>query len=210
MATIERATTGQVVLYNVPWSTYEALLDGTDSPGTRFTYNQGTLEIISPSQEHERFKRLIGRMIETLTEELEIPVRSAGSTTWRSEIRRQGLEPDECYYVSSEPRVRGRAKLDLTADPPPDLVVEVEITRRSVDKMPLYAALGVREVWRYDGKRFSVERLQDDGTFASQANSSELPRVPLDGLERFLAKRDETDETSWIRSFRAWVKELGE
>lgn len=210
MATAERQVAGHVVLYNVAWSTYEALLAGTDSPGTRFTYDRGTLEIMSPSEEHERTKKLIGRLIETLTEELEIPVRSAGSTTWKDEIREQGLEPDECYYVTSEPRVRGRPKIDLAVDPPPDLVVEVEVTARSIDKMPLYAALGVAEVWRYDGEHLHVQRLQDDGTYARQPNSSELPQVPAAEFERFLAKRNDTDETTWIRSFRAWVRELSD
>ena len=205
MATAEQQAAGHIVLYKVAWSTYEALLADTDSPGTRFTYDRGTLEIMSPSEEHERCKKFIARMIETLTEELQIPIRSAGSTTWRHEAKRQGLEPDECYYITSEPRVRGCKTLDLSVDPPPDLVVEIEIATRCVDKMPIYAGLGVAEVWRYDGKQLLIERLQADGTYARVQQSTELPLVPPSELQRFLDQRDKTDETSWIRSFRAWV-----
>ncbi|HYW79481.1 MAG TPA: Uma2 family endonuclease [Thermoguttaceae bacterium] len=205
MATAAQQNAGHIVLTNVAWSTYEALLADSDSPGTRFTYDRGTLEIMSPSEEHERCKKFLARMIETLTEELRIPIRSAGSTTWRREAARQGLEPDECYYISNEPQVRGRRQLDLSVDPAPDLVVEVEITAPSVDKMPIYAGLGVAEVWRYDGKHLRIERLQDDGTYAHVENSTELPMIPPGELERFLDRRDKTDETTWIRSFRAWV-----
>jgi len=208
MSTVEKSTTGHVVLYNVAWSTYEALLEDTNSPGTRFTYDRGTLEIMSPSEEHERCKTLIGRMIEILTLELDIPVRSGGSTTWKRETKKQGLEPDECYYVTSEPQVRQRETIDLTIDPPPDLVVEIEITARAVDKMPLYAGLGVPEVWRYDGKRLRIERLQEDGAYAQVAASRELPMVPPADLERFLGQRGRPDETTWIRAFREWVRSL--
>ncbi len=208
MAVVENRTAGQVVLYNIAWSTYEAIVAENRNPGTRFTYDRGTLEIMSPSEERERFKRLIGRMIETMTEELQIPIRSAGSTTWKSQAREQGLEPDECYYVANEPRVRGRDEIDLSVDPPPDLAVEVEITSGWIDKIPIYAGLGVPEVWRYDGKTLRVELLQADGSYAPQSQSSAFPFLPLAEIPRFLERRNATDETSWIRSFRQWVRRL--
>ncbi|NQU25932.1 MAG: Uma2 family endonuclease [Candidatus Nealsonbacteria bacterium] len=208
MAVVENQVAGSVVLWNVSWSTYEAILADTDRSGTRLTYNQGSLEIMSPSEEHERLKKLIGRMVETLTEELGIPIRSAGSTTWKMELKRQGLEPDECYYITNEPLVRGKNKADLAVDPPPDLAVEVELTRRAVDKMPIYANLGVPEVWRYDGKTICIERLQADGNYVSQPQSGAFPFLPMAELVRFLDRRNATDETSWIRSFRAWVRTL--
>ena len=210
MATVENQIAGHVVLYNIAWSTYEAIVADNRNPGTRFTYDRGTLEIMSPSEEHERFKRLIGRMIETMTEELEIPIRSAGSTTWKSETTEQGLEPDECYYVANESRVRGRDEIELGADPPPDLAVEVEITSSWIDKIPIYAGLGVPEVWRYDGKILQVEQLQADGTYARQEQSNAFPFLPLAEVPRFLDRRNATDETSWIRSFRQWVRGLRE
>ncbi|OHB73485.1 MAG: hypothetical protein A2V70_20495 [Planctomycetes bacterium RBG_13_63_9] len=203
--TVENQTAGHVVLQNIAWSTYEAIVAENRNPGTRFTYDRGTLEIMSPSKEQQRCKKLIGRMIETMTEELGIPIRSAGSTTWTSEARQQGLEPDECYYVANESRVRGRDEIDLAVDPPPDLAIEVEISSRLIDKMPIYARLGVPEVWRYDGRTLQVEQLQRDGTYARQDHSSAFPFLPLAEMTRFLDRRNATDETSWIRSFRQWV-----
>jgi Uma2 family endonuclease len=208
MATVENQTAGHVVLYNIAWSTYEALVADNGNPGTRFTYDRGKLEIMSPSEEHERCKRLIGRMIETMTEELGIPIRSVSATTWKNALKEQGVEADECYYVASEPRVRGRKKVDLSVDPPPDLAIEVEITSDWIDKLPIYAGLGVPEIWRYDGQTLRVELLQPDGTYAAQTQSREFPFLPLAEIPRFLDQRDATDETTWIRSFREWVSGL--
>lgn len=210
MAIVENGTPQHVVLYNIAWSTYEAIVAENGNPGTRFTYDRGKLEIMSPSEEHERCKRLIGRMIETMTEELGIPIRSVSATTWKNALREQGVEADECYYVANEPRVRGRREVDLSVDPPPDLAIEVEITSSWIDKMPIYAGLGVPEVWRYDGKTLLVEELQADGTYAPQEQSGAFPFLPLAEIPRFLERRNATDETSWIRSFRQWVRGLRE
>lgn len=198
----------RIVLTNVSWSTFEALLAETDRRGTRFTYDRGDLEMMSPSREHERIKRLIGRMIETATLELGIPVSSGGSTTLKSQLKQRGVEPDECYYVASEPRVRGKDDLDLAVDPPPDLAVEVDLSSSSVDQFGIYAALGVPELWLCNGSAIRAFRLQSDGTYAGEPQSLSLPLLPLAELERFLARRNETDETTWTRSFRDWVRTL--
>ncbi|MFH1921066.1 MAG: Uma2 family endonuclease [Planctomycetota bacterium] len=197
---------GRVLLCGITWPTYEAILADVDLPGTKLTYDRGNLEIMSPSDEHERLKRLLGRMIEAMTEELVIPIRSAGSTTFKSQMKQRGLEPDESYYVANEPRVRGRDQIDLAVDPPPDLVIEVEITTSLLDRMEVYAALGVPEVWRYDGARLRVEQLDADGSYGRKDRSGAFPFLPLEELERFLDRRNATDETTWIRSFRDWVK----
>ena len=110
----------RVLLSGVAWSTYEALLADTQCSGTRFTYDRGYLEIMSPSREHERIKSLLGRMIEAMTEELDIPISSGGSTTLKAELKQRGAEPDECYYVANEPRMRGREDYDPAVDPPPE------------------------------------------------------------------------------------------
>jgi Uma2 family endonuclease len=208
MTAAQHRSAGHVALYNISWSTYEAIVAENDNPGTRFTYDRGMLEIVAPSYEHEHLKKLIGRMINSVTEEFEIPIRSEGSTTWENQTRHQGLEPDECYYVANEVRVRGRDEIDLAVDPPPDLAVEVEITSDWIDKLPIYAGLGVPEVWRYDGQTLRVEQLQPDGTYAAQTHSRAFPFLPLAEIPRFLDQRDATDETTWIRSFRQWVRGL--
>ena len=210
MTLVETQTVGQVLLYNVPWSTYEVLLSDLDPRGTRLTYDRGNLEIMSPSREHERLKTLIGRMIETMTVEWNIPISSGGSTTMKSEMKKRGLEPDECYYVANESRMRGTDDFDIKVDPPPDLVVEVDITRSSLNRMDLYAAFGVPEVWRYDGTALHVAQLQPDGTYAPQKQSPSFPFLPLNEIPRFLDRRNAMDETSWVRSFRKWVRDLRE
>jgi Uma2 family endonuclease len=208
MAIGTKASETRVVLNGISWATYEAMLLDMEHCGTRLTYDRGCLEMMSPSREHERWKRLLGRMIETLTEELGIPISSVGSTTFKLELERRGLEPDECYYVANEPKVRGRDELDLSVDPPPDLAVEVEITSDIIDKLPIYADLGVPEIWRYDGERLSVVCLQTDRTYAERTQSGVFSFLPLGEIERFLAERNATDETSWIRSFRKWVRTI--
>jgi Uma2 family endonuclease len=164
--------------------------------------------MLSPSREHERLKRFIGRMIEVATEELNIPISSASSTTLKAEWKDRGLEADESYYLANEARVRGRDEIDLRVDPPPDLAVEVDISSSSLDQLSIYADLGVPEVWLYDGAALKVHQLQSDGTYTRQTRSPSLPFLPLEQLEGFLARRNETDETTWVRAFRAWVKTL--
>ncbi|NLX95246.1 MAG: Uma2 family endonuclease [Rhodopirellula sp.] len=195
----------RVVLNNVRWQTFEALLAETESAGSRFTYDEGDLEIMSPSAEHELIKRRLGRMIETMTMELEIPIASLGSTTFKAEMKRKGIEPDECYYVANQPRVQGRMEIDLAEDPPPDLVIEVDISSSSLDQLRIYAALGVPEVWICDGDTIAIHHLADDGSYLRRDESLAFPFLPIDQVQHFLDQGKTVDETIWIRSFRSWV-----
>ena len=140
----------RVLLTGVTWLTYEALLADAQSSSTRFTYDRGLLEIVSPSREHEHVKRLLGRMIDAATEELDIPISSGGSTTLKLDLKQRGVEPDECYYVANEPQMRGHENYDPAVDPPPDLVIEVDISRNSLDKFAIYADFDVPEIWTYE------------------------------------------------------------
>ena len=112
MSVVSLQSENRVLLSGISWATYESLLADTQNHGTRFTYDRGYLEMMSPSREHERLKRLIGRLIETMTEALAIPISSAGSTTLKAQWKERGLEADESYYVANEPRVRGRDEID--------------------------------------------------------------------------------------------------
>jgi Uma2 family endonuclease len=198
-----------VLLRGISWSTYEALLNELEgNRRLQLTYDDGDLEIMSPTHKHEWGKTLIGRMIEAYTEELGIPIKSAGSTTFKLELRKKGLEPDECYYRQHETSVRSKDDLDLTVDPPPDLAIEVEVTKRIVKRLPIYAALGFPEIWQLNRGEIKVHTLQPDGTYSVGRTSACLPQLPPEKLEEFLRKRGETDETTWIRGFRAWVRTL--
>ena len=196
----------RILIPNVSWDVFEAL-GASDCAGIRFSYDRGNLEIMSPSTEHEWFHKLLGRMVEALTEVLNIPIRSGGATTLKIQLKQRGVEPDECYYVLNESRVRGKRDIDLTTEPLPDLAIEVDISHSSLDKMSIYADLGVPELWLYDGSSLRVFRLQAEGTYARRQQSFAFPFLDLNEIQRFMVRCEETDETSWIRPFRAWVRQ---
>ena len=144
---------GRLVLHDVGWNDYEAMLDIVGERHIRVTYDRGTMEVAMPSQRHERAAQLIGLFVPRLAEELEIPYEPLGMTTWRKPDAEKGLEADQCYYIQNQAVVRDREVLDLDVDPPPDLAIEVDITSSSLNRMEIYAELRVPEVWRYDGRR---------------------------------------------------------
>ena len=147
-------------------------------------------------------------MIEAMTEELDIPVSSGGSTTLKAELKQRGAEPDECYYVANEPQMRGREDYDPAVDPPPDVVIEVHVSRNSLDKFAIYADFGVPEIWTYEDDALSVHQLQGNGAYAQRDQSPAFPFLPLESIRGFLDRRNATDETTWIRTFRNWVRKL--
>ncbi|HXG12910.1 MAG TPA: Uma2 family endonuclease [Gemmataceae bacterium] len=195
------------LLHNVSWQSYRAIGEALrDRPGLHLTYDRGTLEFMTLSPEHERCKVLLRRLIEVLAEELNLAIGSFGSTTYQREDLEKGLEPDECYYLRNLPRVRGKRRLDLTADPPPDFVIEVDITRSSIDRLRLYAAFGVPEVWRFDGTTIHVLLLTAKGEYEPSDHSPTFPMVPIGELVRFMRQGEAEDDTSMVRAFRAWVR----
>jgi Uma2 family endonuclease len=196
----------RVFLGEVSWRTFQSLLDDLGSPRGRLAYDEGLLEIMSPSFEHETIKTLLGRLIVALTEELDIPIRSTSSTTLKRRARQKAVEADESYYIANEPSVRHRRELDLRRQPPPDLVVEVDLSSSSLIRMPVYAALGVPEVWRWIGSELELLRLDAEGQYVATKTSVSFPMLTVEVLMRFLGKRHDTDETSIVRSFRAWVR----
>jgi Uma2 family endonuclease len=161
---------------------------------------------MSPSKVHEHIKRLIGRMVEAFTEELNIDIQSASSTTFKREDLARGFEPDECYYIAHAEVVRGKDDIDMTVDPPPDLVIEVDISRSSLNKFGMYRALGIPEVWRYDGEALRLYVLHD-GDYVEVQQSTVLPQLSSDHLRSFLNQRSSLGETQLMRQFRAWVRE---
>jgi Uma2 family endonuclease len=174
----------------------------------RITYDRGDLELMSPSTEHEEYAELFGQLIFLVTLELGIPFLALGTTTWRKQAKDRGLEADKCFYLASLPRIRGKKhKLDLGLDPPPDLAIEIEISRSALDRMGIYAALRVPEVWRFDGERLRAEALQEDGTYATVTTSPSFPFLPLEEVARWIRLGEESDDhTDWGRRFRDWVR----
>jgi len=194
-----------LVLENIRWSTYQALLRDLGERPIHLTYDQGRLEIMTLSAQHEILKTLFGRFIEMLTLELNIPIKSLGSTTIARKDLKRGLEPDECYYIARESLVRGRMKISFRKDPPPDLAVEVDVSRSSVSRQRVYAALGVPEMWRYDGE-LKVLHLQANGEYVVRDRSLSFPFLPMAQVEGFFNQISELDEATLIRRFRDWVQ----
>jgi Uma2 family endonuclease len=197
-----------VLLEDVPWQTYSRLVRAFDGRRSiRLTYDRGALEIMTISVEHENHGWFMGRLVLTLTEELGLPVMGGGSATFRSRRKLRGLEPDNCFWITSEPRVRGKRKIDLDVDPPPDLAIEIDVTRSSLSRLDIYAALGVPEVWRFDGEDLTIHLLGPDGEYREIASSPTFPGIKPRDLVRFMNMRFRTEENSVIRQFRTWVRE---
>lgn len=196
----------RIVLEGISWETYEGILAEHQNAGVRLAYDQGRLEIMSPSRMHEKYKRLLGRAAEVVAEELDKPLESGSATTFRRREIRRGLEPDECYWVKNARAVLGKREIDFAKDPPPDLAIEIDMTSSSLDKLAVYASFGVPEVWRYDGHSLRIATLRSDGTYEPSEKSPSFPAVPPADLERFLQRWAETDETAWAKEFRGWVR----
>jgi Uma2 family endonuclease len=192
-------------LDTVDWRTYSRLLRALgDRPGVRLTYDRGRLEIMSPLPEHEHDAYLSGRFIDVLTEELGLPVVAGRSTTLRLRSKQRGLEPDNCYWIAHEAQVRGKKRIDLRVDPPPDLAIEGDVTRSSLDRMAIYAKLGVPEVWRLSEQMLTIQVL-GGGKFAASPHSPTFPFVTGADLTAFLALTSSHDDNGIVRQFRAWV-----
>jgi Uma2 family endonuclease len=162
-----------VEISGISWQTYEALLAEIGDRSIRLTYNCGNLKIMVPSPEHERFKEVIGRFVDTLAEELDVRIEPLGSTTFkRPEFL--GAEPDKCFYIQNISAIKGKKRLDMSQDPPPDLVVEIDITSRSQSSLQIYAGLEVPEVWIYNGSRLRINRLEN-GEYVERDRSLAFP-----------------------------------
>ena len=197
----------RTVLHNISWETFEALLKDTgEDRGSRFAYDCGVLEIMTPLFEHENPKSNFGNFIVALAEELDIEIISAGSTTLKRKLARRGIEPDTCYYIQNELAIRGKQTLDLENDPPPDLAIEIDITSSSVNKLGIYSALGVTELWGYDGQNLKFYQLID-GKYIECEFSIAFPIVSVSEISRFIEQSKSIGEIALLKSFRAWVRE---
>jgi Uma2 family endonuclease len=197
---------GTLILTDVPWKDYEQLLhDLGDGYAVRISYDQGRLEIMSPSHQHENFKELISRLAHVIAEDLDIVLESLGSTTYKQEWLSRGVEPDACFYIQNAAQIIGRERIDLRTDPPPDVVVEIDVSHDSTSKLAIYAGMHVPELWRYDGNRARIYQLVGD-VFVEKPTSMALPIVTSDLLTRFLEQSKTQGQSATLRSFRDWVR----
>jgi Uma2 family endonuclease len=209
MSAVSSTTRPQrLVLHGVSWREYTRMLRAfAERPGFRLTYDRGTLEIMSPLFEHEVAVDLLGRFVVVLTEELGLPLQAGRSTTFRRRRMRRGLEPDHSWWIAHAAQMRGKRRVDLRVDPPPDLALEVDVTHRSLDRMPIYARLGVPEVWRLDARGLTFQALQPNGRYAEQTHSPTFPLFTPADLTAYVALRAQHDENEVVRQFRVFVRQ---
>jgi Uma2 family endonuclease len=199
----------RLVLYSVSWAEYTRMLRAfATRPGFRLSYDRGTLEIMSPVLEHEIDAELLGRFVVVLTEELGLPLMAGRSTTFRRRSTQRGLEPDHSWWIAHEPQMRGKLRIDLRVDPPPDLAIEIDITHRAVNRMSVSARLGVPEVWQLSARRgLTFHVLQPNHRYAEQTHSLSFPLFTPADLATHLALRAQFDENEVVRRFRAFVRQ---
>jgi len=196
-----------VMLEQISWQQYELLLEVLgDRASSRLAYDNGRLEIMTPLPEHEYFKQTLGLAVNDIAEALEIDYDSYGSTTWRKELEKVGVEPDDCFYIQNESAIRGQLEFDLATDPPPDLAIEVDFYSKSLNRFPIYARLGVPEIWRYDGGVLTIHIL-DQNQYRESDASLAFPILPIQELPSLIQEYRPQGKRAMRRAFRQWTRD---
>lgn len=198
----------RVVLHNLSWQQFETLLQTLgEHRCARVAYNFGTLEIMTPLPEHERYKDRISDAIKDIAEVLNIEYDCLGSTTWKREAKLAGVEPDDCFYFQNESRIRGLSRFDLDRDPPPDLALEIDLTNKSLDRLPIYARLGVPEIWNYDIEQRELTIYQlDEENYSISETSSIFPQIPVREIPQILDRHRQDGRLATRRQVKEWVR----
>ncbi len=195
------------VVMDVSWDYYSRTLEELGpSRGFRITFDQGRMEIVTTSNMHERIKKVIARLLEMYAAEADIRIVADGTLTLRREALKRGLEPDECYYVQTPAPPASEGEFDLSIHPPPDLAIEVDISRGSISKMPIYSALKVREVWRYKVGRLVPMHLNNSGDYVVAKGSLAFPTLDMGQFNKFVKLAVEEDVHEAIKALRKWVR----
>jgi Uma2 family endonuclease len=197
-----------VIFHDVPWEEYEELLAQVgEAPGLRISYDDGTLKVLTLSSEHEKYTRFIEKLVTLLSLRLEIRILSFGSATMKKSKRRKGNEPDCCFYVQTAAALGKRIKLDFAVDAPPDIAVEVDVHHASQEKFSIYAALGVPEIWRFDGQQLFIHMWQEDQYVEAEVSRA-LPMLTSRILTEYLTRMREEGEFEAIIAFDEWLQSL--
>ncbi len=197
-----------VTFHNVTWDEYEELLAQVgEASGLRISYNDGTLKVMSLSSEHEKYVDFIKCLVAQIRVRLRINILFFGSATMRKHKNMKGNEPDACFYVQTADVIGNRIHLDFAVDPPPDVVVEVDVHHRSAENDPIYAALGVSEIWRYDESAVTILHLQHDD-YVQAETSCALPMLTTQVLTEYLTQMRQDGEFKAILAFDEWLQML--
>lgn len=196
----------RLLLHDIGWVEFEAILEELgEHRGTRIAYDNGLLEIMAPLPEHEYFKQSISIAIEDIAEVLERDYESYGSTTWRRQVKQAGLEPDNCFYFQNAARIRGKLAFDLTQDPSPDLALEIDITSKSLNRFPIYARLGIPEIWCYDNGVINIYLLQQN-QYVQAERSQVFPSLNIRELPQLIEENRNLGRLALRQAVRAWAK----
>ena len=200
----------RVLLQDLSWREFEEILEDLgEHRAARVAYDCGTLEIMTPLPEHEYAKEIVGDLIKALLEELNLEFCSLGSSTFKNQLMSQGIEPDQCFYIQNELAVRGKQRLDLAIDPPPDLAIEIDLTSRT--HSDIYLKLRVPELWRFEQGQLKIAVLRSDPIKGdSYADSTESPIFPglelTDVVPRYLLQSRTIGRNIALKAFRQWVR----
>jgi Uma2 family endonuclease len=197
----------RVLLHEVSWQEFELILEELgEHRSARIAYDNENLEIMTPLPEHEAAKEVIGDLVKALLEELGIEFLTLGSTIFKNQAMFKGIEPDQCFYIQNELAIRGKKRLDLTVDPPPDLALEIDITSRT--HPTIYQALGVPELWRFDRGQLQINVLQA-GKYVESEMSALFPGLPLkEAIPHYLEQSKTIGRNAVMKAFRQWVREV--
>ncbi len=207
-ATVGMQEVQRLVLDWVSWDQYEKFLEAVGERRIRLTYDRGRLEFMTISPLHERLKHLFALFLTAVELETGIRAFGVGSTTFRRRDAQRGLEPDECYYLQSASRVRDMTAIDLAVDPPPDLAIEIDVTRSALDRLGIYAALGIPELWRFDGQLVEGHVLGADQRYERVPNSAALPFLLLEEVGPLLVRAAaHTSDAELLREAQIWLRQ---
>ena len=196
----------RIILQNISWQEFEEILTELgENRASRLAYYQGNLEIKMPLPKHEVAKVIIGDLVKIILEELEIDCECFGSTTFKRQDMNSGIEPDDSFYIQNHLQMIGKEKIDLNIDPPPDLVIEIDVTSKT--QLDAYLALAVPEVWRYEDDKLQINIWQD-GKYIESEVSPNFPNLPIaEIIPQFVEESRILGRSPTLRKFRQWVKQ---
>lgn len=198
----------RILLRNVTWETYEHLLvDLSANSVPHLTYDRGDLEIMSPTAIHERINRAIEVLVSVVAFEMKINYTSLGSTTFQRKDIKIGFEPDSSYYFARTVPIQGKKRVDLALDPPPDLVVEIDIASSSIEKLPMFASIGVSEIWCYRDGNMEIFLLKQ-GTYVLSPISACLPFLGAEILTTLISQSLTLGSIEWMETVRTWAQQV--
>jgi len=204
---IDRMPADSVLIqHGVGWHDYEELLDAVgEASSLRICYDEGTLQVMSPSSKHKYVTKMIERLVDRISIDQHIKVLFYGSATLKKQSEQKGAEPDACFYVQTADVVGKKDQIDFNTDPPPDVVLEIDIHHESISKFPIYAAFGISELWRYDGEALTIYHLRG-GQYVLADASLALPILTSTVLTEFLARSPKEDQYDIVLAFEEWLK----